>query len=93
MLRFQMGRQFVFKVETNFWLDCSPPVTRFFVASCTKPGSSTFPKVIPNKYPSIGYDYQSPIYPGLYFLGTLAHSLDFRKSAGGFIHGFRYSGE
>jgi hypothetical protein len=60
-------------------------------SNCTKPGSSTLPKVTPNKYPSIGYDYQSPVYPGLYFLGTLAHSIDFRKSAGGFVHGFRYA--
>ena len=27
----------------------------------------------------------------LYFAGTLGHGLDFQKSAGGFIHGFRYS--
>ena len=24
--------------------------------------------------------------------GTNTHSIDFRKSAGGFIHGFRYTG-
>ena len=44
------------------------------------------------KYPLIYDDYQSPDYPGLYFAGTNTHSLDFRKSAGGFIHGFRYTG-
>lgn len=27
----------------------------------------------------------------LYIAGTAAHSLDFRRSAGGFIHGFRYT--
>uniref|UniRef100_A0A915L503 FAD/NAD(P)-binding domain-containing protein n=1 Tax=Romanomermis culicivorax TaxID=13658 RepID=A0A915L503_ROMCU len=46
---------------------------------------------ISDKYPLINHDYQSADYPGLYFLGTVSHSLDFRKSAGGFIHGFRYS--
>lgn len=44
------------------------------------------------KYPFIDYDYRSPVVDGLYFTGTIAHSLDFRQSAGGFIHGFRYSG-
>jgi len=43
------------------------------------------------KYPAIGFDYQSRTIPGLYFAGTLAHGLDFRRSAGGFIHGFRYT--
>ena len=45
------------------------------------------------KYPLINADYQSPDYPGLYFAGTNTHSLDFRRSAGGFIHGFRYTGK
>lgn len=27
-----------------------------------------------------------------HLVGAMAHSLDFRKSSGGFIHGFRYSG-
>ena len=30
--------------------------------------------------------------PGLFFVGPPTHSLDHRKSAGGFIHGFRYTG-
>lgn len=29
----------------------------------------------------------------MFVVGTASHSLDFRKSAGGFIHGFRYTGE
>lgn len=44
------------------------------------------------KYPKIDYDYQSVDNPGMYLAGTATHSLDFRKSAGGFIHGFRYTG-
>ncbi|XP_060079934.1 FAD-dependent oxidoreductase domain-containing protein 2-like [Ylistrum balloti] len=43
------------------------------------------------KYPKIRQDYQSPVMRGLFFAGTMAHSLDYRKSAGGFIHGFRYT--
>ncbi|XP_061191212.1 FAD-dependent oxidoreductase domain-containing protein 2-like [Saccostrea echinata] len=43
------------------------------------------------KYPVIDYDYRSSVVDGIYFTGAIAHSLDFRQSAGGFIHGFRYS--
>merc|ERR1711988_1828564 len=28
--------------------------------------------------------------PGIFFVGALGHGLDYRKSAGGFVHGFRY---
>lgn len=44
------------------------------------------------KYPKINHNYESPDNPGMYVAGTATHSLDFRKSAGGFIHGFRYTG-
>ncbi|OWF56517.1 FAD-dependent oxidoreductase domain-containing protein 2 [Mizuhopecten yessoensis] len=43
------------------------------------------------KYPRIRPDYQASAIRGLFFAGTLAHSLDYRKSAGGFVHGFRYT--
>ena len=43
------------------------------------------------KYPKINGDFQSYDYKNVYFAGTIAHSLDFRKSSGGFIHGFRYN--
>uniref|UniRef100_X1ZGH8 FAD-dependent oxidoreductase domain-containing protein 2 n=1 Tax=Capitella teleta TaxID=283909 RepID=X1ZGH8_CAPTE len=43
------------------------------------------------KYPVIGHNYESVDFPGMYVAGTLSHSLDFRKSAGGFLHGFRYT--
>ena len=43
------------------------------------------------KYPKISGDYESVDYENLYFAGTIAHSLDFRYSSGGFIHGFRYA--
>ncbi|CAG5131919.1 unnamed protein product, partial [Candidula unifasciata] len=43
------------------------------------------------KYPAIDYNYESVDLKGLFYAGTASHSLDFRKSAGGFIHGFRYT--
>jgi thioredoxin reductase len=42
------------------------------------------------KYPLIDNGYTSPEFPHMYFVGSLAHSLDYRRSPGGFIHGFRY---
>jgi thioredoxin reductase len=42
------------------------------------------------KYPRITPEFESTSHPGLYFIGSLSHSLDVRKSSGGFIHGFRY---
>jgi len=51
------------------------------------------PKNRKSKYPKIDHSYESADYPGLYYAGTVTHSLDYRKSAGGFIHGFRYTGE
>ncbi|CAK0798717.1 unnamed protein product [Prorocentrum cordatum] len=43
------------------------------------------------KYPEITAGWEVRGVPGLYVAGTLTHSLDFRRSAGGFVHGFRYS--
>jgi hypothetical protein len=43
-----------------------------------------------NKYPEIEPHYESTNNKNLFFIGSLMHSLDFKKSSGGFIHGFRY---
>ncbi|XP_006816538.1 FAD-dependent oxidoreductase domain-containing protein 2-like [Saccoglossus kowalevskii] len=43
------------------------------------------------KYPAITHSYEAFNVPGLFFTGTNTHSLDHKKSAGGFIHGFRYT--
>lgn len=43
------------------------------------------------KFPAITPRYESVSTPGLFFAGSLMHSMDWKKSAGGFIHGFRYS--
>ena len=49
------------------------------------------PSIKKKKYPGIKHTYEAQNVPGLYFAGTSTHSLDYRKSAGGFIHGFRYT--
>lgn len=50
------------------------------------------PMMMPNqKYAVMDHEYQSINVPGLYFAGSLAHGKDFKRSAGGFIHGFRYT--
>ena len=43
------------------------------------------------KYPKIDAAFESVEYENMFFTGTATHSLDFRKSSGGFIHGFRYT--
>jgi thioredoxin reductase len=46
--------------------------------------------VMNNKFPEINAKYESVDNPNLFFIGSLMHSRDFKKSSGGFIHGFRY---
>jgi hypothetical protein len=43
------------------------------------------------KYPVMTSEYESVSSPGLYFAGQLGHGKDHKRSAGGFIHGFRYT--
>ncbi|XP_075038819.1 FAD-dependent oxidoreductase domain-containing protein 2 isoform X1 [Mixophyes fleayi] len=43
------------------------------------------------KYPLLKANYEAKYTQGLFVVGTASHSIDFRKSAGGFIHGFRYT--
>jgi hypothetical protein len=43
------------------------------------------------KYPVLTPAYESINQPGIYYAGTIGHSRDWRKSSGGFIHGFRYT--
>jgi hypothetical protein len=43
------------------------------------------------KYPVLTSEYESISVPGLYFAGALGHGKDYKRSAGGFIHGFRYT--
>lgn len=42
------------------------------------------------KYPNVTPEYESTSSQNLFFIGSLMHSLDFKTSSGGFIHGFRY---
>ena len=43
------------------------------------------------KFPKISGEHESRSHKGVFFVGALGHSLDYRKSSGGFIHGFRYT--
>ncbi|XP_013864360.1 FAD-dependent oxidoreductase domain-containing protein 2 [Austrofundulus limnaeus] len=43
------------------------------------------------RLPEVTAWYEGRNSPGLFVLGTAAHSRDYRASAGGFIHGFRYT--
>ena len=45
------------------------------------------------KYAALDAEYGAAGVPGLHFAGTLTHQRDFRKSSGGFIHGFRYTAQ
>jgi hypothetical protein len=46
---------------------------------------------INGRFPALSPAYESVNVPGLYFAGTLMQQRDFKKSTGGFIHGFRYA--
>ena len=59
-------------------------------------GSGTASAVEPiiqsnGRYPVLTDAYEAVGEPGLYFAGALAHGRDYRRAAGGFIHGFRYT--
>ncbi|MFJ4790346.1 NAD(P)-binding domain-containing protein [Streptomyces sp. NPDC088794] len=47
--------------------------------------------VIDDRFAALSPAYESMNVPGLYFAGTLMQQRDFKKSTGGFIHGFRYA--
>ncbi|GAA3747952.1 NAD(P)-binding domain-containing protein [Salinactinospora qingdaonensis] len=46
---------------------------------------------INDRFPALTSAYESVNVPGLYFAGTVMQQRDFKKSTGGFIHGFRYA--
>ena len=46
--------------------------------------------VIDDRFPAQTPEWESPNVPGLFFAGTLMQVRDFKRSTGGFIHGFRY---
>ena len=43
------------------------------------------------KYPAMTCRFAAPNQPGFYYNGALTHARDFRRAAGGFIHGYRYN--
>ena len=46
--------------------------------------------VINDRFPALTPEWESSNVPGLHFAGTLMQVRDFKRSTGGFIHGFRY---
>src|SRR5262249_27064891 len=46
--------------------------------------------VFRGRFPAQTCEWESTNVPDLYFAGTLMQVRDYRKSTGGFIHGFRY---
>ncbi|KAJ3601140.1 hypothetical protein NHX12_032113 [Muraenolepis orangiensis] len=56
--------------------------------SSARPANSD---VARGRLPGVTSWYEGQGTPGLFVLGTAAHSKDYRASAGGFIHGFRYT--
>jgi len=46
--------------------------------------------VLLNRFPAQTAEWESTNIPDLYFAGTLMQVRDYKKSTGGFIHGFRY---
>ena len=50
------------------------------------------PHIIPSgKYPEMTSAWESVNVPSMYFVGTLMHMRDYRKTFSGFVHGFRYN--
>jgi len=43
-----------------------------------------------NKFPKLTNQWESVNVKGMFFAGVLSHERDFKKTASGFIHGFRY---
>lgn len=64
--------------------------THRFPPSCARPPNSDNAK---GRLPQLTAWYEGVNTPDLFVLGTAAHSRDYRLSAGGFVHGFRYTGE
>lgn len=47
--------------------------------------------IIKDRYPEQTCEWESKNVKDLYFAGNLMHSLDYKKTTSGFIHGFRYN--
>ena len=57
----------------------------------TTPFEFDLPLTRNGKFPAINpSNYESVEHTNLFFIGALMHSLDYKESSGGFIHGFRY---
>ena len=43
-----------------------------------------------NKFPMLDKNFESITVPNLFFSGAQTHGIDYKKTSGGFVHGFRY---
>ena len=83
-------------IEHNYSIDNSFQTKFDNVILCTgwKFDDSIFnfdlSKTLNDNYPFISNHFESINNKNLFFIGSLMHSLDYKKSSGGFIHGFRY---
>lgn len=90
------SKYFIYPEHLSKEIDKLGGVTYDEVILCT--GWSFDPRIfdfdlqltINNKYPSISNKFESANNKNLFFIGSLMHSLDYKESSGGFIHGFRY---
>ena len=82
------------EIEHPFYTDSIPGFDHIIYCTGWKFDNSIFDFKLDltknDKYPAILPHYESVNNKNLYFVGSLMHSLDFKKSSGGFIHGFRY---
>jgi thioredoxin reductase len=54
------------------------------------PFQFTIPLTEDSRYPLIKSNYESVVHENLFCIGSLMHSLDYKRSSGGFLHGYRY---
>jgi thioredoxin reductase len=73
------------------WADALKDVVRTFGSADQDLAMKVQGQATSLKYPDITSEFESRNVPGLFFAGTVAHGPDWRKAAGGFIHGFRYT--
>jgi thioredoxin reductase len=78
------------EVQKNLHYDRVIVCTGFRFASSIFADGCRPDLVLRDRFPSQTAEWQSTNIPDLYFAGTLMQVRDYKKSTGGFIHGFRY---
>jgi thioredoxin reductase len=95
--RAEGGYQVIFSFSRAGEVRKNLPYDRVIACTGFRFGSSIFddscrPELtIEDRFPAQTAEWESSNIPGLYYAGTLMQVRDFKKSTGGFIHGFRYA--